>query len=237
LPNELLLQVFPYLPLKALISARGVDTFWRALVLLAELDPVRRSLLDLYLRTIESPAFTRTRPWVLANLHSFDREAYIDALLDQHNYVPREFRLWILEWPARAVVGCAWPGLPSAYCRGEADHIERISGSNLLGRIPPVVHTVQVTQRGDGDEEADLLDEDVPGLLTWQLNDDSWVWLILDERPSLRGRVYDLRADIYNQDDEEFPENPDFRCIHSTWIAWQYDVLQRVEKMAQFEVE
>ncbi|KAJ7154566.1 hypothetical protein C8R46DRAFT_1005579 [Mycena filopes] len=237
LPNEFLLQIFPYLPLKALISARGVDTFWRALVLLADLDPVRRSLLDLYLRTIASPAYMRTRPWVLQNLHPFDREAYSDALLDQHNYVPREFRLWILEWPEKAVVGCAWPGLPDAHCGGQADHIECISGTNLLGRIPPVVHIVQITQpAGDGDE-ADLVNEDVPGLVTWQLTDESWVWLILDERPSLRGRVYDLRGDEYDKDEEDPPENPEFRCIHSTWIEWQYDVLRDVERMAQFEAE
>ncbi|KAJ7154583.1 hypothetical protein C8R46DRAFT_1041611 [Mycena filopes] len=182
-------RIYPHLTLKALISARGVDTFWRALVLLADLDPARRSLLDLYSRTIESPVFLRTRPW----------EGVYRRSPGPEDYVPHEFQLWILEWPAKAVIGCAWPGLPDAFCGDEADHVERIWGINFLGRVPPVVQTVQLTQPGDGDGSDDLVEEDVPGLVAWQLFDDSWVWVILDERPILRGKVYDIQGTAYDK--------------------------------------
>ncbi|KAJ6470223.1 hypothetical protein C8R47DRAFT_760191 [Mycena vitilis] len=73
------------------------------------------------------------------------RQTYIDALLDQHNEVPDEFRLWILEWPKRAAINCLWPGLPDEYCPPAEDlPLDRNPGSNLLGRIPALVHTIRL---------------------------------------------------------------------------------------------
>ncbi|KAJ7983189.1 hypothetical protein DFH06DRAFT_978220, partial [Mycena polygramma] len=144
LSNEVFLQIFPHCPLKSLIAAQGVSQLWRQLVPLADISPARRGLLKLYLEIIESPVFIKTRPWLLENLRPFDREACIHALLDQHDYLPEDFRIWILEWPAKAVIACCWPGLPEKYYgRAEADGVERIRGCNFLGRIPPVVHTVK----------------------------------------------------------------------------------------------
>jgi len=91
LSNEVLLQFFLHYPLKSLIAARGVSSLWRHLVTLAEVSPARRGLLNLYLRIIESPVFHQTRPWLLDNLRPFDREAYVNALLEQHDYLPRGF--------------------------------------------------------------------------------------------------------------------------------------------------
>ncbi|KAJ7075725.1 hypothetical protein B0H15DRAFT_649676 [Mycena belliarum] len=105
-PNEILLHIFPHMPLKSLIAAYGVSKLWRHLAPLAEIIPPRRGLLDLYFNIMESPIFERTRPWLLDNLRPFNREAYIEALLAQHDYLPDDFRIWILEWPAKAVIAC-----------------------------------------------------------------------------------------------------------------------------------
>ncbi|KAJ7665080.1 hypothetical protein DFH06DRAFT_985784, partial [Mycena polygramma] len=143
LPPEVSLQIFPHLPLKALIAGEGVCRLWKQLISMAEINPTRRSLWALYRTIVNDPLFLSTRPWLLANLRPFDRQAYIDALLSQHNYIPEDFRLWILEWPARAVIACAWPGLPQTYCGPQPDEdgddIERMIGCNFLGRIPPLV--------------------------------------------------------------------------------------------------
>ncbi|KAJ7619595.1 hypothetical protein FB45DRAFT_1033443 [Roridomyces roridus] len=59
----------------------------------------------------------------------------IAAYLTQHDYIPEDFRLWILEWPNKAVIACAWPGLPAVYCWEDADDVERVAGYNHLGCI------------------------------------------------------------------------------------------------------
>ncbi|KAJ7137635.1 hypothetical protein C8R46DRAFT_611467 [Mycena filopes] len=152
-PPEIPLQIFPHMHLKGLISARGVSKRWRELISLADIHPARIGLLELYQRTIHDPRFLDTRPWTLENLRPFDRQAYIDALLAQHSYIPDDFRFYVLEWPARAAIACAWPGLPDDYITehgtpkkeggdGRADDVDRIAGCNFLGRIPPLVHRV-----------------------------------------------------------------------------------------------
>lgn len=125
--------------------------------------------------TLEYP--TPTNPWVLANLQIFDRQAFVDTLLEQHHYLPETFRLWILEWPARAVVGCMWPGLPDADCGLKAAvGVERVSGYNWLGQLPATVSTIRLKQKVG----VDL----VPGICIWSWAD-GYVWLMLDERESL----------------------------------------------------
>ncbi|KAJ7512371.1 hypothetical protein B0H11DRAFT_2214177 [Mycena galericulata] len=231
LPNELLLRIYPHLSLKALILSRGVNKHWRHLVLLADLNPIRRSLFELYIRTVESPIFLRTRPWVLEHIRPFDRKAYIGALLDQHAYVPEEFCVWILEWPEGAVVGCAWPGLPETYFGDDTtNNLERHRGQgiNHLCRVPPLVHTVYLNHRAD---TGDLVDEDVPALLTWQFHDESWIWIILDERPILRGKVYDLEGATCEEEEMDASDQS-FPWIHSGWIAWQSKRLEKLERRA-----
>lgn len=87
-----------------------------------------------------------TRPRIIANLQPFDRRTYIDCLLSQHNFVPKDSMLWVLEWPARAAVPVHsnWLGLP------RTSEI----GLNFLGRIPPLVHTLtlDLSQLDDADD-------------------------------------------------------------------------------------
>ncbi|KAJ7619611.1 hypothetical protein FB45DRAFT_800061, partial [Roridomyces roridus] len=141
LPPELALEIIPHLPLKGLVAAEGDCREWKAFVTVADIYPPRRALFNLYKKIIHDPLFRDldTRPWLWANLEPFDRQAYLDYILSQHNYIPEDFRLWILEWPNKAVIACAWPGLPEIYCAKEADDVERIAGYNHLGCLEPQV--------------------------------------------------------------------------------------------------
>ena len=112
LPNELLLMIFPHLPLQALLAARAVCHKWRFLAPLASLHPTRRRLLALYDALVASPAFLATRPLVTPYLTPFDRDAYVAAL---PHTAPPELTTFILEWPARAAVACLWPGLDARF--------------------------------------------------------------------------------------------------------------------------
>ncbi|KAJ7619615.1 hypothetical protein FB45DRAFT_161751 [Roridomyces roridus] len=171
LPPELVLELFPHFTLKALIAAEGVCRQWKEFVVTTDVYPPRRSLLNLYQKIICDPLFrdVHTRPWLWENLRPFDRQAYLDHIYAQHNYIPEEFRLWILEWPNKAVIGCAWPGLPAAYCAEEADDIERFVGYNHLGCLTPKLHKIVVDLKcisppdasSDGDGMLDQLEEDV----------------------------------------------------------------------------
>ena len=140
-PNEILLHFFLFLPLKSLIMGRTISQEGRRLIPLSDITPIRRALLDFYLTLIGSPIFLQTRPWVLANLHPFNRQQYIGDLMDQHPYAPGAFRVWILEWPTKAVIGsCNWPGFPNVHCgRDVADNVHRIEGNNSLAPLPPTI--------------------------------------------------------------------------------------------------
>jgi hypothetical protein len=120
-PNELWLDLFSFLPLKSLISARGVNRNWRHLVPLANLHPVRRELLVIYDSIITTPDFLDTRQMIRDNLHHFDREAYVSSLEEKNDVrLPEEFRMWVLEWPARAVFQYLWPGLDDGWNNTES---------------------------------------------------------------------------------------------------------------------
>ncbi|KAJ7484312.1 hypothetical protein FB451DRAFT_1028536, partial [Mycena latifolia] len=115
---------------------------WNHLVRVADIEPTRLALLDLYKETIRFPFFTRTQPWVLLGLREFDPQRFVEVLLEHHNFIPKDFRLWILEWPARAMLFSPWPGLPE-YPLGEGDGgLARPLVHNFLGRGLPLVETV-----------------------------------------------------------------------------------------------
>jgi len=112
LPVELVLRIFSHLTLCSLVDARGVNRQWRELVLTSDISPARRALFDLYHEVVFSPVLPTIRSWTLAHLRYFNRRAFLNRLLDQHPYLPEEFCLWILEWPAKFAFGGVWPGLP-----------------------------------------------------------------------------------------------------------------------------
>ncbi|KAJ3514042.1 hypothetical protein NLJ89_g2600 [Agrocybe chaxingu] len=193
LPNELWLHCFTFMTLKTLISSRSVCTTWRRLVPLADLDPTRRRLLELYDKVINSPHFYESRPWTVGHLEPFDRDAYIAALESQYAAIPPDFRLFILEWPGRAAICSSWPGLPLLDCR--TSNIERLKGINFIARRPPQLSALIFK---DGYPGAEF----VPALLIWR-RAGSTTWLVFDERnPELFGRVFVL---LYPSDTDIIP--------------------------------
>ncbi|CAA7260934.1 unnamed protein product [Cyclocybe aegerita] len=193
LPNEIWLHCFLFMTLKALIASRGVCKTWRQLVPLADLDPIRRRLLDLYDTVINSPHFYESRPWTVAHLEPFDREAYIAALESQYPAIPPEYRLFILEWPERAAIRSIWPGLPLLNCK--TNNVQRARGTNFIARQPPQLSALVFKDGYPGVEF-------VPALLVWR-RWDSTTWLVFDERhPELFGRVFVL---LYPSDTDIIP--------------------------------
>ncbi|KAJ7619605.1 hypothetical protein FB45DRAFT_1062968 [Roridomyces roridus] len=106
------LQVFPHLPLKGLIAAQGVCPRWKEFIAILN-NPLFRDL--------------DSRPWLWENLRPFNRQAYLDHILAQHNYIPEDFRLWILEWPNKATTWSL-----------------RVEGYNHLGRLDAPLYKIGV---------------------------------------------------------------------------------------------
>ncbi|KAI0076594.1 hypothetical protein K474DRAFT_1675509 [Panus rudis PR-1116 ss-1] len=145
LPNELLLLIYPLLPLKALIAARGVCRRWRSLVTEADLDPARKQLLELYLQAIETPVFLATRPQIVPHLVHFNRQEYLDYLI-QHSTAPEDFKIWLLEWPGKATIEWLWPGLDVITYEMEVHGLRKLV-NNGLAYDPPYVKSVTYHKR------------------------------------------------------------------------------------------
>jgi hypothetical protein len=221
IPNEIILGIFSHLNLRGLIAVRGVSQKWRALVPHTEGSPTRMKMLSFYDTLIASPLFLRTRPWVLKNLKaSFDRQAFVDKLLRQYPFLPEEFRLWVLEWPEKAVVGGSWPGLPRKRYKGDvyADGIYVRRGENWIA-FPQVSAIMWAA-------EANNTAEYIPALLVWR--DQVATWLILDERQNLSGKIksssrFNLGA--LKDFDMITTEGPD------GWIAYQRGIWDEIEDL------
>ncbi|KAJ3514911.1 hypothetical protein NLJ89_g2095 [Agrocybe chaxingu] len=215
-PNEILLHCFSFMTLRALIACRCVCATWRSLVPLAELDPLRRRLLELYDTVINTSYFLETRPWIVAHLDStFDREAYIATLeaQDPAIRVPPAFRLFILEWPALAAVQSLWPGLPLLDCR--KSNIERKKGVNFIACTHPELSALTYKLGYPGVAF-------VPALLLWRNSGDSTDWLIFDDdrHPELSGKVFGitLRLDPDIVSYCEWGEGPEDRTDYHTLV-------------------
>ncbi|KAJ8456362.1 hypothetical protein ONZ45_g18749 [Pleurotus djamor] len=149
-PDELLLALFGEFHLTTIIIASGVCRKWRSLVLLADIHPIRRSLLGIYQQIIKETWFLQSRPWVLNNLKPFNRMEYVTALLAQHNYLPEAFRIWVLEWPAKAAFGGIWPGLPNEIGDIAGPEIRYSRRTwNLLNPSKPIVWTINHINEDD----------------------------------------------------------------------------------------
>ncbi|KAF8905224.1 hypothetical protein CPB84DRAFT_1893792, partial [Gymnopilus junonius] len=115
--------------LETLIASWVVCSDWHQLVPLADIYPPRRCLFNLYRHMVNNPKPDKeAQAYYRKNLnHRFDREAYINCLLNQHPIILEEFRIWVLEWPARCVM--RWlelyvPGqIPPVQYRGFEDDV------------------------------------------------------------------------------------------------------------------
>ena len=107
--------------------------------------------------------------------------------MDQHSYVPEPLRVWILEWPAKAVLGRISPRLPNVHCgRDIADNVHRIEGNNSLAPLVTTSHNLcsAVYELHCGRS----LDS---GLFIFH-GQQKTIWLMLEEREGLRDKVYHL---------------------------------------------
>ncbi|KIJ32130.1 hypothetical protein M422DRAFT_266064 [Sphaerobolus stellatus SS14] len=178
-PIELYLALFSHFLLKALFASRGTCHEWRKLVIKADIpypsstsSPVR-SLFTL----IECEYFHRTRPCILDNLKDFDREAYVDAFVQQGANFPEDFKLWTLESPAKAAIADIWPGLPD-------DAVEdcfkgRLVGRNVLGIIPSQLSSIPFMPQ----------QRRIPTVCLWVGSSPDAIWLPLDEESGVYGKV------------------------------------------------
>ncbi|PPQ79120.1 hypothetical protein CVT25_002855 [Psilocybe cyanescens] len=182
LPNELILRIFANLDLQGLIAARCINQRWRTLVPFAEMGDIRRLMLDFYDTLLLSPTFYNTRDWVKTSLKPFDREAYIAKLLRQYPSLPEDFRLWVLEWPEKAVIAGLWPGLPRRKYTGEStDGMNVMVGTNWLS-YPQVSVMVYIDYHN-------RVVEHIPGIVIWS-GPEALTWLIVDERKSMNGKIF-----------------------------------------------
>ncbi|KAF4611574.1 hypothetical protein D9613_003622 [Agrocybe pediades] len=225
LPTEIILHIFSFLELKPYIISHGVCKEWKRLLPLAEMHPIRKRLLDLYRLMVGTPNFARTRSWVVENVQPFDRQAHIDALLAQHPLIPEEYRMWIMEWPARLALGCSWPGLPFVYYNRPDHNPLRKYGVNWLGYRP---ESPQLSALVFEVEELGYQPRYIPALLLWKGEGcHNVTWLIFDKTfPALFGRVIIFGACwqdpccVYADDDIETQplrlEGP----VFSDWIGY-----------------
>ncbi|KIJ64407.1 hypothetical protein HYDPIDRAFT_111721 [Hydnomerulius pinastri MD-312] len=212
-PNELMLELFAYLPLRSLIAARGVCTKWRRFVDLSNLLPVRRRLLDFYLLAIKSPSFLAARQMIVPQLQVFDREEYLGKLLV--NFVlPEEFEFYIREWPAKAAVSWVWPGLDNTFLSASG---VRMHGRNWLGRTIDNSDDTEIFFPGDTYED----DGDMTPLRALELWEHgcAWSdWLVCDKTKDNSGRshfgeVYACEGEYVDWENTDKPNG-------SSWIDW-----------------
>ncbi|PPQ87856.1 hypothetical protein CVT25_009508 [Psilocybe cyanescens] len=183
LPVEILLYIFSFLELKPYIISHGVCKEWLRLLPMAELHPIRSRLLALYHRIIHTPHFENSLTWSLDNLHPFDRQAYIDSLLAQYPVIPEEFRMWILEWPARLVIACTWPGIQ--FRNSGASNCRRRFGVNWLGYNNESPQLFAVLYKNQTPQV-----KFIPALLIWR-ESHTTDWLVFaEDEPDIFGRVY-----------------------------------------------
>ena len=187
------------------------------MVLQANISPLRRSYLDFYLKAIDYHTFLPSRPWVLENLVSFDREAFISRLESTFPYIPEDFKLWILEWPAKAVVGPVWPGLPSR-CRPDRPWkdlmaINKLCISDFPELQPYHLDIVPAFQYSEDEGDEDVEEPEpirVQTLVLFETMEDGWTELLgTDPNPFVKGKLIPGNIDehiIAFEDERPSPE-------------------------------
>lgn len=216
---ELLLETFQWFPVGSLIAAQGVNRQWRRLVPLADIPPMRRALLDLYIEFLESPAFLPSRPAILDDLRPFDREGYVALLHDNGLRLPEEFLLWIREWPSKAVIDGSWPGLPSSTVNCLPDALRMIKEIKII-KFPFKKISDEKRERSIEEEHLQPRKAEMQAL---EIATDNFLpswWLILDgPRKDLMGNLYLLQHDAVHEDD----------LSPFTWVEWLRGRIEAME--------
>ncbi|KAF9560329.1 hypothetical protein CPC08DRAFT_690116 [Agrocybe pediades] len=214
LPTELILHIFSFLELKPYIISHAVCKQWQELLPLAEIHPIRRRLFKLFKQMLFCPDFHKTRPWILNNLQPFDRQAYIDGLLSQYPYIPEDFRMWILEWPARMAICCFWPGTPLVLSTDtKYDQPDGVIWLPYKRECPELLALAFKQRTPDA--------RFIPALLLWRC-DYITMWLIFekdDAHPDLFGSILIIDEQRMGETSAAFPA----RWKVSAEVTWAYD--------------
>ncbi|KAJ6608239.1 hypothetical protein B0H10DRAFT_2227047 [Mycena sp. CBHHK59/15] len=166
-PPELTLEVFPHLCLKSLIAAEGVCQQWKQFISIADINPVRRALLELFKKTVNDPLFLPTRPWLLVELagdkltnerekwdeQSESQEENDSEELHSDDYGEVKYRPFD-EKARQAYIDALLSQrgdihIPEDFClsvyrSGRKDNIKKMSGCNFLGLKPPFVKILEL---------------------------------------------------------------------------------------------
>jgi hypothetical protein len=176
-PDEILEEIFARMTLKSLICTRCVCHRLRDVSLLSSVDSTRSALYELYLTATLSPAMQAAKDYIEARLIRFDRETYLASLYAQHPYVPEEFQMWLLEWPAGVAIGFVWPGLPKGSFEDYGD--KHLRSWNYLSVHPPQLYAIEFYTEPEDPYIAAMLPIQTENSSTFA------TYLVLDDRPSL----------------------------------------------------
>lgn len=205
LPYDILPHVLHYADLKTLLQGRGVNHTWKSCISSASIIPARRGLYDLYLRLVspETENFLESRAYTIEALHYFDRAKYLDKVEGLGCVLPDDFRMWVLEWPEKAVFGWTWPGLYSKFVHSYECPPGRHYGANLLswaglGNISPITG---IWWERDVNEDSEIEPRylDRVALVFWDHGSDTATWIDVDlmaekNGACSRGEVFFMRG-------------------------------------------
>jgi hypothetical protein len=91
--------------------------------------------------------------------------------------VPEEFRLWLLEWPAKVAIGFVWPVLPIDSVVGY--EIKRLRAWNYLSVHPPQLYVIDFYTEPEERYTTAMLP------IQTEAYGNSATFLVMDGRPSL----------------------------------------------------
>ncbi|KAF9564043.1 hypothetical protein CPC08DRAFT_705571 [Agrocybe pediades] len=225
-PVELRLEIFSHLELKPYVISHGVCKAWKQELPHAILHPIRRRMLDSCRTLRDMPGVWENCQFYVEDLKPFDRDNYINTLLEQYPVIPEEFVFWIREWPERLALEYMWPGLPFRPCVQELFE----NAVNWFGYLPhsPQLSAIRYYYWTPAVKF-------VPVLLIYR-NSDSTVWLILDkDEPDIFGKVIELsttRGDaptiIPHPEPEDLDDDSSWEddggplmISHPDWITFQ----------------
>jgi hypothetical protein len=164
LPDEVHLVIQSHMTISDLLRARGVCRLWHSLIPGSHIPEARLRLLNLYLHITASPAFHTTRKGTLDRLQPFDREHAL-RMISKDGHCPEDFRLWILEWPERAVFADIWPGLQRGaqdLCANTAaspvdDILSKSRGTSMLNATGPyILIQLEITTHTDPQDVTEM---------------------------------------------------------------------------------
>jgi F-box domain len=207
LPNELLLFTITLLPLKSLLAVRCVCQKWRHLVQYAHIDPLRREYLNLYDELIISPEFlSACNKAKTTELPTIDRKEVIDDLERvasvQGGQVPKEFKMYILEWPTKAICGWIWPGESNWFRIVDKKANSKLPLGRCILRADTNYKDLPTVQYKYADESKQSLN--LVALAVWSIGMNGYKIVVMDGKvEGLCGTVhviYDYAPVIYEQD-------------------------------------